>query len=71
MTLDKFLLEKSIQWSYIKLDLDQELVQEYISEENINRKRELTLEFFKILHNRYFLRFSNSYQFIANDSNKP
>lgn len=66
MTLDKFLLEKSIHWTYVKLDLGIDLIKEYIDEKDINRRRELTLEFFKILHKRYFLRFSNSHQFLMN-----
>ncbi len=66
MTLDKFLLEKSIHWNYVKLDLGTDLIKKYINEDNINRRRELTLELFKILHERYFLRFSNSRQFLMN-----
>lgn len=66
MTLDNFLLEKSKNWTYIKLNLDSSLIDEYIKEIDISKKREFTLKFYKILHEKYFLRFSNSYQFLEN-----
>ena len=64
MTLDIIILEKCLNWTFLKIGIEKSLIDDYAGASNIKTKRDIVISIIESIQERFFKKFKNSFSLL-------